>query len=293
MIVDPDLHPDIAELSAHQRRVFLHELDTRFPLAAERAEVLRIRGWARDDGRRIPSPPPSPGVEHAADIQSPSISSSTGDPVWPLAQVTPDQQRRWDDALAVARSTPRVPTHRSGAPNGNVVAESLPATEVVPRNQWPDRIWYFSEREFEVEFWPGISREGVTLGHSSTWIDPANGLRTYPVTVLPPETPVNRLSEALGTSPVHQAGQRDPLGYSIQIDLSRLRDPWTPVGPHHVVVGPGADLELRRRILPSGEFQYSLQSPLPIRIHSLDIVGVGRQGERPTPFGRGRQLRSR
>lgn len=284
VIVDPYLHPDIAELSAHQRRVFLHELDTRFPLTGERAEVLRVRGWAQDDGRRIPSPPASPGAARDLDIQSPSISSSSGDSLPPAPALTPGQQSRWDEALAVARTTSRMPHGQTGAPAGSGIAESLLAAEAVPRDEWPSRVWYFSERRFEAEFWPGSNRSGVTLDFDSAWVDAATGVRTYPVSVLPPETPVSRLSEALGTSPVQQAGQRDPLSYALQIDMVHLREQWRQVGPHHVVTGPGAGLELRRRVLPNGEYQYLLQSVRPVRLHAQYIIDVSRRGERPTPL---------
>ncbi|PTR35261.1 hypothetical protein C8J98_101524 [Luteibacter sp. OK325] len=284
MILDPLLHPDIAELSAHQRRVFLHELDTRFVLATERAEVLRVRGYAQSDGRRLPSPPPSPGVAQGIDIQSPSISSSTGDPLPPAPTLSPSQQGRWDDALAVARSTPRVPPRRSGASTSATVTEGVPASELVPPDEWPDRMWYFSDRLFEREVWPLLNREGITLGHDAAWVDTARGTRTYPVSVLPPEMPAARLSEALGTSPIQQAGQRDPLAYAMQIDTVHLRDPWRWVGPHHAVPGPGASLELRRRLLPNGEYQYLLQSSQPIRIYSEHIIDLGRRGRRPAPY---------
>lgn len=284
LIVDPHLHPDIAELSAHQRRVFLHELDTRFPLRAERAEVLDIRGWAQHDGRRIPSPPSSPGVAPGIDVQFPAISSSTDDLPAPAPTLSPGQQARWDDALAAARRMPRVPSRRSGAATGRAATESLPATQLVPRDEWPSRVWYFSDRHFEPEFWPGSNREGITLGPHEAWIDTPHGQRTYPVSVLPPETPTRRLAEALGTSPMQQAGQRDPLGYAIQIDTASLRHPWRPVGPQHAIRGPGGDFELRRRLLPNGEYQYQMTSSDPIRIPSTYIVNAGRRGEQPAPL---------
>lgn len=284
LIVDPHLHPDIAELSAHQRRVFLHELETRFPLRAERAEVLDIRGWAQHDGRRIPSPPSSPGSAPGIDIQFPEISSSTDHLPAPAPTLSPGQQARWDDALATARQMPRVPSRRSGASTGRATTESLPATQLVPRDEWPSRVWYFSDRHFEPEFWPGSNREGITLGPHEAWIDTPQGPRTYPVSVLPPETPTRRLAEALGTSPMQQAGQRDPLGYAIQIDTASLRDPWRPVGNQHVVRGPGGNFEMRRRLLPNGEYQYQLTSSDPIRIPSNYIVNAGRRGEQPAPL---------
>jgi hypothetical protein len=283
LILDSPLHPDIAELSAHQRRVFLHELDNRFPLRAERAEVLNTQGWAQHDGRRVPSPPSSPGATPDADIQSPSISSSTNDPTTRSPILTPSQQARWDEALTLARNTPRSPPRTPRASIGDTVTETLPATEVVPLAEWPDRMWYFSETRFEAEFWPGSSREGVTLGDASNWLGHADGVHTQTVTALPPETPLNRLSESVGTSPTHQIGQRDPLGYAMQIDMGRLRDAlaW---GIAHNTQRWQPGFEMRRRLLSNGEYQYVLQSTQPIRIHSAYILGVGRRGELLAPL---------
>jgi hypothetical protein len=279
LLVDPDLHADIAALSAHQRRVFLHELDARFPLHAERAEVLGIRGWAQPDGRRVPSRPPSPGLAPGSDIQSPSISSSTGDPTPPLPTLTPSQQGRWDDALAVARNAPRS-SPRPSVASASDVAETLPAGEIVPRDEWPSRVWYFSKQRFHAEFVPGLYREVVTLGGDTAWMDATSGVRTYPVSVLPPETPLNRLSEALGTSPIQQAGRRDPLGYAMLIDMARLRD---AMGVGQAVMG-GPGFEMRRRVLPSGEYQYTLQSSRRVRISTSYIISVSRRGGLPTPL---------
>ncbi|MDQ0008983.1 hypothetical protein J2T07_001160 [Luteibacter jiangsuensis] len=289
LIIDSNLHPDIAALSVHQRRVFLHELDARFPLASERVEVLNLRGWAHDDGRLVPSPPPSPshssppGIAQGADIQSPSISSSTGDPAPPTPTLTPSQQGRWDDALNAARNTPRSPQRPSVDAASSTVTEPLPATEVVPFHEWPQRVWYFRERRFTAEFLPGVNVEGVTLADGAAWV---RGPRSYPVSVLPPESPVRQLSEVLGMSPVHRSLQRDPLGYWMQIDTASLHEPW------RVWAGPGANppwtgpgFEMRRRVLPSGEYQYTLHSHAPIHIPSTHIINVGRRGERATPLG--------
>lgn len=284
LIVDPHLHPDLAALSAHQRRVFLHELDTRFPLHAERAEVLNARGWSQRNGRRLPSPPSSPGGVHDLDIQSPDISSSGGgEPLSPLPALTPHQQARWDEALATARNTPRVRPRSSALPASSMETQTLQATELVPADEWPSHVWYFSERNFQVETWPGYQRRGITLG-ASPWLDAAEGIRTYPVSVLPPETPAARLAEALGTSPIQQGALRDPLAYALHFDLGRFREPWQPAGRNHFVRTPDVDFELRRRRLPNGEFQYELQSSRPVRIPSTHIVNVGRRGERPSPL---------
>jgi hypothetical protein len=284
LIVEPHLHADLAGLSAHQRRVFLHELDDRFPLVAERTEVLNIRGWAAQDGRRIPSRPPSPNGVEGPDIQSPSISSSTGDPLPSAPTLTSSQQGRWDDALAAARSAPRSPRRLSAASADSTVTETLPASEIVPHDEWPARVWYFSERRFEREIWPGSGREGVTL--RSHRISSTSGQHTYPVSVLPPETPTGQLAEALGTSPVHQTAQRDPFGYWMEINM-RYQQPQRQ-GPHHIRPSWNMMLEMHRRILPNGDYQYTLQNHEAIRVPSTYVISTGRRGGQPHPLPRAR-----
>jgi hypothetical protein len=271
MIMEPHLHPDLAELSAHQRRIFLHELDNAFPLRTERSEVLSIQGWARRDGRRIRSRTPSPD-----DVQSPEISSSTGDSLPPAPALSVGQQQRWDQALDVARGAPR--TSRPASPAAaSATNDVLPPTEVVPADEWPSRIWYYSERQIEPETFFALGTEGVTLGRWPVWIDEARGIRSQPVSTLPPETPVSQLGPALGASPVQQAGQRDPFGYSMLIDLARLRD---ALRAGRAVLGE-ADIELHRRLLPNGEYRYTLQSRGPLRIPSTYIVSVARRLGQP------------
>lgn len=283
LILEPQIHPDLAELSAHQRRVFLHELDTRFPLAAERAEALHVAAWSQPGGRRVPSPPGSPGPRY--DIQSPDISSTTGDATVATPAMTPSQQVRWDEALATARGTPRSgPSSSIGEITGPMI-DALPATEIVPPAQWPERLWYFSERPFESEFWPGSGRQGVTLETPTVWLGDVAGTRTYTYTLsaLPPETPVQRLSDVLGTSPIHQAGQRDPLGHAMQIDTARIRDAraW-----ENTASAPGGELDfdMYRSVLPSGEYQYFLRSTVPLRMPSRFIISAGRRGSSPSPL---------
>ena len=285
LILDPSVHPDIAELSAHQRRVFLHELDTQFPLRAERAEVLGIGGWAQSGGRRVPSRPGSPGPH--GDIQSPDISSSTGDPTPAMPAMTTSQQTRWNEALTVARGTPRsAPRSPIGAAGAiEPAVDVLPITELVPPAQWPERLWYFSDRPFAAEFWPGAASEGVTLRNHIGSLGDVAGARTYTyaLSALPPEMPIQRLSEVLGTSPVHQLGQRDPLGYALQIDMARIRDarPWrnaTGVRRHEF------DFDIRRRVLPNGEYQYFLQSLGPVHFPSRYIINAGRRAANPSPL---------
>ena len=277
-ILDEGLHPDVATLSAHQRRVFLHELEARFPLAAERAEVLQMRGWARNDGRRLPSPPHSPRPVADADVQSPSISSSSGDSLPPEPTLSSHQQARWDEALAVARTGPRTATLASNA--SHAVVETLSPAEIVPRDEWPARAWLFSERPFQ----PGPHNEGITLGEESLWFDSARGVRSYPLSVRPPETPVNLLAEALGVSPAQQAGGRDPLGYWVQIDTARLRhlQREQPV----LIELDSHGFEMHRRLLPSGEYQYTLtRVAFPMRFQPGLISGIGRRiGDHPPPL---------
>jgi hypothetical protein len=271
-IIDDGLHPDLAGLSAHQRRAFLHELEARFPLAAERAEVLQVRGWSRNDGRKLPSPPASPGATQDPGIQSPSISSSSGDPLPSAPALAPHQQTRWDESLAAARATPRTAT-RAGSSNADELAvESLPAAEVVPRDEWPARAWFFRERPFR----QGAQSDGVTLREESVWSDPVRDMRSYPVSIRPPETPTNLLAEALGLSPVQQTGGRDPLGHWLQIDTARLRDMQrdVPILIEHDSHG----FEMHRRLLPSGEYQYMLtRIGFPMRFRPELISGSGRR----------------
>jgi hypothetical protein len=280
LILDPHLHPDIAELSAHQRRIFLHELDRRFPLQVERAEVLEIQGWANTDGRRIPSPPTSPGAAVGTDVQVPDISSSTGGPQPATPTLTPMQQVRWDEALGAARGAPRVPEASAPSASSAMAAETLPVTEIVPRSEWPERMWYFSDRRFRPEYLQGLRRDGVVWSSEGAWVDAATDIHTYPVSVLPPETPLSRLAEALGASPVQQAGQPDRMAYAMLIDMTRLRDPL------QVQFGRFAmremELELHRRLLPNGEYQYTLRSFGRVHIPSDYVVSVGRRGGHPT-----------
>ncbi|WP_448096046.1 dermonecrotic toxin domain-containing protein [Luteibacter yeojuensis] len=273
LLFDPHLHPDIADLTAHQRRVFFHEVDRGFPLVAERAEVMNIAGFARYDGRRVPS---LSDIAHGVDDQIPSISSSTGE-VGPLAPtLTPSQQQRWDAALAVARNTARRDAVASAS---GATTQVSPASEVLPWHDWPEKVWYFSERPFESEFWPAANQRGVTLMHGSVWTGTPNGSRTYPVSALPPETPTARLSDVLGTSPVHQAGRRDPLGYWVQIDMMRFHH--RDLGNGHILLEPEPSFQVHRRILPSGEYQYTLYSERSLRIPSTHILSVGERGGRP------------
>jgi len=283
LILDPHIHPDLAELSAHQRRVFLHELDIRFPLAADRAEVLNVAAWSQPNGRRLPSPPGSPGRRN--DIQSPDISSTTGDASPAMPAMTPSQQVRWDEALATARNTPRSAQRSPVGQIAEPAVDTLPVPEIIPPEQWPERLWSFSERRFESEFWPGAGRQGVTLETPTTWLGDVAGTRTYTYTLsaLPPETPIQRLSEVLGTSPVHQAGQRDPLGHALQIDTARIRDmrAWGNTPREH---RGELDFDMYRSVLPSGEYQYFLRSTVPLRVPSRFIVDTGRRGATPSPL---------
>jgi hypothetical protein len=181
----------------------------------------------------------------------------------------------------VARNAPRSPRRSTAGTAGSTVTEAIPAADVVPFHQWPERVWYFRERRFVAEFLPGENVEGITLADGAAWV---RGPSSYPVSVLPPESPVAQLSDVLGMSPVHRSSQRDPLGYWMQINTTSLRAPPRPewAGSR---TGPDPGFEIRRRILPSGEYQYTLHSNAPIYIPSTHIINVGRRGGLPTPLG--------
>jgi hypothetical protein len=87
------------------------------------------------------------------------------------------------------------------------------------------------------------------------------------------------LSEALGVSPVHRAGQRDPLGYWVLIDITPRES--QRVGRHHVIPSWSFGFNVRRRLLPSGEYQYMLQSERPIYVPIGEVVSTGRRGGQP------------
>jgi hypothetical protein len=278
LLIDPHLHPDIVELNAHQRRVFFHEVDRQFPLVAERAEVMNIAGYARYDGRRVPSPP---GIPHGVDDQVPSISSSTGEASPSAPVLTPTQRQRWEEALTVARNATRQSPEPIASTSG-AITQASPAAEVVNWHEWPEKVWYFSESPFEPEFWPAANLRGVTLAQEPIWAGVPDGPRTYPVSALPPETPPALLSDVLGTSPVHQTGRRDPLGYWLQIDMMRFHH--RNVGDGRILLEPEAPFQVRRRALPGGEYQYTLHSERPIRVPSTHILSVGERGGRPRPL---------
>lgn len=121
--------------------------------------------------------------------------------------------------------------------------EILSPAEVVPRDAWPGRVWVFSDRAFQLD----PLGTGISLGGDfSSWFRLTQGIRSYPVSVLPPETPTSLLVDVLGLLPGQRAGGRDPLGYWMQIDLI-VRHPHIPPG-----------YQLQRRLLPSGEYQYML-----------------------------------
>jgi hypothetical protein len=95
---------------------------------------------------------------------------------------------------------------------------------------------------------------------------------------------VNLLGEALGVSPVQQAGGRDPLGYWVQIDTARLRDLQRdqPV----LIEADSHGFDMHRRLLPSGEYQYTLSRlAFPVRFQPGLISGIGRRiGGDATPL---------
>lgn len=270
-ILDPHLHPELATLSSHQRRVFLRDLEARLPQLAERNEALLARGWARDGGYRIPSPPGSPGTRPRSPGagQSTDISSSLDDAApAPAAgpSLTARQNAAWEEALATAREAPRHdPVDLDAVPRDTTIA--LAPNEPVPFAEWPDRLWVFSERPREVVTqWNG-SRAVVLMGYPAGDVAMPR-LRSMPVSPLPPETPRSRLAGVLGTSQVPPTGRRDPLGSWMEIDFRGLVESGEP--------GRALGFALRRRPLPQGEYQYSFETANTVRIPEAYL----RQGHR-------------
>lgn len=263
LIRDPNLAPDISALSPHQRRVFLHELEARFPQVAERAEVLNARGWTRHEGRR--DAVVSPGGQHGLDDAGQSTAiSSTADPAPPpVPQLSPDQATRWNEALVAAARAPET----APAANSLGAVDMLPPGEMVPINEWPARLWLFSEQRPRMDAWSPYG-PGLPI-----LTDAAPGTRrVLPTTTMPPETPIARLSDTLGVS-LPQTGQPDAFRHWIGIDLEGVR------------LNAGGDatrtgFELWRHALPSGEFRYTMESVRPVTIPAT-LVRTGRLTPRP------------
>jgi hypothetical protein len=263
MIHDPNLAPDLAALSPNQRRAFLHEMEGRFPQLAERSEVLNARGWARHEGRRAPSPEGAGAIDEG--VQSPVISSSESSaPSSP--RLSRDQEIRWNEALTAAQRVPEnVPL---GASHLDLVpVETLPRGDVVPLDQWPSRIWYFTESRPRMDAWVRNNPAVVLVADA-----PPGTRRSQALTTMPPETPVARLRDTLGVSEP-RAGQRDPLKHWVEIHLDAVRN---TASNDATRIG----FELRRRTLPSGEFHYTIESTRAVSIPAA-LVTTGHRVPRP------------
>lgn len=221
------LSAELSELSIYQRRMFMHELETRFPVAAERARVLDELGLARG-GRRLSSPPRSPtrSPYRGDDGQVPVVSSTTADDAAGAAATLDEiaelpvtepldagQLARWNEALQAARNHPRVSPRAPGASEATVVPG-----QIMPRDAWPERVWlYVDEVPFyspngtvELRLPPRIPRQSATRQNR------------FRVTDLPPETGRSILDDVLAVpASRRQAFEHDMW---IEVDTRALRD---------------------------------------------------------------------
>lgn len=214
------LSPELAELSIHQRRTFLHELESRFPAPTDRATVIDGLGMARG-GRRVPSPPRPGRAPQGDDGQVPDISSSSGDEASGVSSaptVTAAQRARWDEALAVARETPRV-SPRAPSPAASSSTQRT-APQPIPRDQWPERLWLYREHV------PAYS----TGGRLQMSISPLTSRRSplvqnrFRVLSLPPGTRPDRLDDALGVPLEYRNAPGGSWHVWVEIDTRALRE---------------------------------------------------------------------
>ncbi|KAG9612993.1 hypothetical protein KCV01_g1502, partial [Aureobasidium melanogenum] len=213
------LSADLAALSVHQRRAFVHELESRFPEAAERATVIDALGLARG-GRRVPSPTRAGSAPRGNDGQVPEVSSSSGDeavvpggsPV--LSRL---QRARWDEALVIARETPRV-SPRVPSPVASTSART--PNQPLPRDQWPERIWLYMEHA------PAFSPNGTIDLAISPMVVRRSALaqNRFRALTLPPETPSQQLDEALGVPLERRNAPGGAWHIWVEIDTRALRN---------------------------------------------------------------------
>ena len=233
---------DLRALSAAQRRQFMHELEARFPETTERGQVLAERGWARD-GHRLPS------ADHhrwrGDDGQDPAISSSRDTPTAAADALSPDQHRRWDEAVAAARAHGDAADTVPGAAPRTYNAALRGAAEVLEPDEWPRQLWIYVDH-------PPVRRMGregnelVVRGGNDGSLHAAHN---FQATTLPPGTPAARLDEVLGVTPAHRLAGRDPLAHWVQVDTRYMVDAFRR--PNHA---------LARRLLPDGEYAYTLHT---------------------------------
>jgi hypothetical protein len=233
---------DLRALSAAKRRQFMHELEARFPETTERGQVLAERGWARD-GHRLPS------ADHhrwrGDDGQDPAISSSRDTPTAAADALSPDQHRRWDEAVAAARAHGDAADTVPGAAPRTYNAALRGAAEVLEPDEWPRQLWIYVDH-------PPVRRMGregnelVLRGGNDGSLHAAHN---FQATTLPPGTPAARLDEVLGVTPAHRLAGRDPLAHWVQVDTRYMVDAFRR--PNHA---------LARRLLPDGEYAYTLHT---------------------------------
>ncbi|MGA7440109.1 MAG: hypothetical protein WBW32_18460, partial [Luteibacter sp.] len=84
--------------------------------------------------------------------------------------------------------------------------------------------------------------------------------------------PATRLSDALGVS-LPQAGERDPFKHWVEINLDGIRNTASNDAGR---IG----FELRRRLLPSGEFRYTMEGTQSMAI-PVALIRTGRRVARP------------
>lgn len=241
------LSADLAALSVHQRRIFVHELETRFPVAAERATVIDALGLPRG-GRRVPSPPRAGTAPRGDDGQVPDISSSSGDEAVvssgspPLSTL---QRARWDEALVIARETPRVSPR---APSPGPSTSSRPSAQPLPRDQWPERIWLYMEHA------PAFSPNGAIDLAISPLVVRRSALaqNRFRALTLPPETPAQRLDDALGVPLERRNAPGGAWHIWVEVDTRALRNEQIAHGRPAYDIYPAAQ--------DQGGVRYSLRS---------------------------------
>lgn len=249
---ESNLNPDLATLSRHQRRQFYDALERLFPSVTERGQVINELGWLRWWGRRLPSPdrPPTGAAAFFDDGMDVTISSTTGDFVPESPNVTPAQRELWNIALNTAREAPRVPLRLAEAAAGNPQLPDLPGPLEIVTGQWPERLYYYS---YEVAPNAATRRRPGQLDLARAYIP----LRPAEVrlTTLGPVAPTNQLDHVLGIARWQRMRGRDPLGRWASIDTAPLR---RARGRNGLL-----QYTLHRRVMPGGEYEYTLRSADP------------------------------
>lgn len=248
---EPNLHPNLTALTRHQRREFHDALERLFPSTSERAQVINELGWNRAGGRRVPSPErPSEGATaRPNDGQDPTISSSTDTVVPETPALSASQLERWDIALATGRAAPRVPTRVSASTAASPQLPDVPGLpEALPPDEWPALLYHYADTLPAANVF-GQPRAGhLELGQSLSPLRPSE----LQLTALPPTTPVNQLDTALGIARWQRMRGRDPLARWVRVNTGPLSRAMTREG--------SLRYSLHRRVMPGGEYEYTLRS---------------------------------